>query len=317
MKEYFVRPVDDLQSVLDHAEPGSLVQLAAGEYRQKLQIRTPRLTLRGAGCEKTVLIWDDYARKLDEQGREYNTFRTWTVAVTADGVQMLAPSAISMTLTDGTVWGGKAQLVKAIRKSYDRTFDTPVYKKASVRDRYNELTLRYKAFDLVFRAYNEGVAYRFVSRIDKRVGVQEGSVSQGVLGNTGITVEQLTYYNLNDAFDALSAGEVDFVLCDAYPGAFLASTYADVSFAGALNEPSSWGIAVATGKVDLQEAVGDALDAITLDGRMDVVRVSWLGGMPAVTSDQVIVETTTQSVPEDDAETLDGSEAGANAVSVG
>lgn len=88
MKEYFVSPEDDLQGVLDRAEPGSLVHLAAGEYRQKLMIRTPRLTLRGAGSEKTVLLWDDYAKKLDGQGREYNTFRTWTVAVTADGVQM-------------------------------------------------------------------------------------------------------------------------------------------------------------------------------------------------------------------------------------
>ena len=93
-------------------------------------------------------------------------------SVTADGVQMLAPSAISMTLEDGTVWGGGAPLVKALRKSVDETFDTPVYKKASVRNRYNELTLRYKAFDLVFRAYNEGVAYRFVSRSDKRVNVK-------------------------------------------------------------------------------------------------------------------------------------------------
>ncbi len=104
-------------------------------------------------------------------GRIAVTFDQFKYSVTADGVQMLAPSAISMTLTDGTVWGGNAQPVKVIRKSYDQTFDTPVYKKASVRDRYNEMTLRYKAFDLVFRAYNEGVAYRFVSRNDKRIGV--------------------------------------------------------------------------------------------------------------------------------------------------
>ena len=40
VKEYFVSPEDDLQGVLDRAEPGSLVHLAAGEYRQKLMIRT-------------------------------------------------------------------------------------------------------------------------------------------------------------------------------------------------------------------------------------------------------------------------------------
>ena len=98
MKEYFVCPGEDLQGVLDCAEPGSLVHLAAGEYRQKLQIRTPRLTLRGAGCEKTVLLWSDYAKKPDEQGREYNTFRTWTVAVTADGVQMIELAIVNDSL---------------------------------------------------------------------------------------------------------------------------------------------------------------------------------------------------------------------------
>ena len=104
-------------------------------------------------------------------------------SVTADGVQMLAPSAISMTLDDGSVWGGNAQLVKALRKSVDETFDTPVYKKASVRNRYNELTLRYKAFDLVFRAYNEGVAYRFVSRNEKRINVKSEQAEFTFPGN--------------------------------------------------------------------------------------------------------------------------------------
>ena len=73
-----IRPGDDVQAVLDSAEPGSLIHFAAGEYRQKLMLRTPGLCLEGEGAERTALIWDDYAKKLDGQGREYNTFRTWT-----------------------------------------------------------------------------------------------------------------------------------------------------------------------------------------------------------------------------------------------
>ena len=116
-------------------------------------------------------------------------------SVTADGVQMLAPSAISMTLSDGTVYGGNAQLVKALRKSVDETFDTPVYKKASVRNRYNELTLRYKAFDLVFRAYNEGVAYRFVSRSESRVHVKAEQAEFTFPGNWDIVVSYCREYD--------------------------------------------------------------------------------------------------------------------------
>ena len=83
-----VRPGDDIQSVLDRAEPGSLIHFTAGEYRQKVMLRTPGLCLEGEGADQTVLIWDDYAKKLDAQGREYNTFRTWTLAVCADDVKM-------------------------------------------------------------------------------------------------------------------------------------------------------------------------------------------------------------------------------------
>ena len=83
-----ISPDDDLQKVFDSAPENALIRLAPGEYRQKAVIRTPGLHLTGAGMDKTTIIWDDYALKIDEQGREYNTFRTWTLAVCADNVHM-------------------------------------------------------------------------------------------------------------------------------------------------------------------------------------------------------------------------------------
>ena len=97
MKELYVRPGDDLEAVLNGAE-NTVVHLAEGVYRQKLKLTAPGLRLIGAGAEKTVLIYDDYARKLDEQGRELNTFRTWTVAVCADGVSMRDLSIVNDAL---------------------------------------------------------------------------------------------------------------------------------------------------------------------------------------------------------------------------
>ena len=88
MREYLVRPGEDVQAAFDRAEPGSVIRFEAGLYRQKLMIKTPGLRLEGAGADQTVLLWGDYAKKLDAQGREYNTFRTWTLAVCADDVQM-------------------------------------------------------------------------------------------------------------------------------------------------------------------------------------------------------------------------------------
>ncbi len=88
MHEFFVRPGEDLQAVIDGCEPGDVVRLDTGVWRQKLTIRIPGLNLSGNGPDRSILIWDDYAKKLDAEGREYNTFRTWTLAVCADGVSM-------------------------------------------------------------------------------------------------------------------------------------------------------------------------------------------------------------------------------------
>ncbi len=81
-------PSDDLQRQLFTACPGDVIELGEGEYRCKVMITVPNVTIRGAGADKTRIVWGDYAQKSDEQGREYNTFRTWTVAVCADGVTM-------------------------------------------------------------------------------------------------------------------------------------------------------------------------------------------------------------------------------------
>lgn len=93
-----VNPRDDLQAVFDRADPGEVLQLAPGDYRVKAAIFTPKLTLRGAGAERTRIVWDDFAKKLDETGTEYNTFRTWTLAVCADGVTMEDLSVVNDSL---------------------------------------------------------------------------------------------------------------------------------------------------------------------------------------------------------------------------
>ena len=98
MNDRHARPGDDLQAVLDAAPEHATIHLAAGVYRQKLLLTRPGLTLVGAGSGKTVLIWDDYAKKLDARGREYNTFRTWTLAVCADGVTMRGLSVVNDAL---------------------------------------------------------------------------------------------------------------------------------------------------------------------------------------------------------------------------
>ncbi len=85
-------------------------------------------------------------------------------SVLKNGNLILAPSQVAMQLADGTAYDGKVALQKTTKASVDRTLDAPFYKKSQVPEKYNQLTFRFKTFDLVFRAYDAGVAYRFVSK---------------------------------------------------------------------------------------------------------------------------------------------------------
>lgn len=97
-EKIYVHPADDLQKIFDSAQPGDTLHLAAGVYRQKTLLKTPGLIIEGEGADKTVIVYGDYALKIDEIGREYNTFRTYTMAVCADHVRMRDLSVVNDAL---------------------------------------------------------------------------------------------------------------------------------------------------------------------------------------------------------------------------
>lgn len=83
--------------------------------------------------------------------------------VSHNGDLMLANSPISLTLADGTVWGVDSKLSGTSKRTVNEVIDAVVYKKNKVVDNFNEITLKFKGdFNIVFRAYDDGIAYRFV-----------------------------------------------------------------------------------------------------------------------------------------------------------
>ena len=84
-------------------------------------------------------------------------------SVEKDGTVVLSPSEISMTLGDGTAYDGSVKFRKFVSSASDKVLDAPFYKKSKVKDNYSQALLQFKTFDLVFRVYDAGVAYRFVS----------------------------------------------------------------------------------------------------------------------------------------------------------
>lgn len=87
-------------------------------------------------------------------------------SLTHDGVEVLAPSPVSMTLQGGKELGIDPKVSKVLKASVDKTIPSPFYKKSEVKDIYNEMTLSFAGnYSLIFRLYNDGLAYRFVTRM--------------------------------------------------------------------------------------------------------------------------------------------------------
>lgn len=89
-----------------------------------------------------------------------------TYSVVLNGTVITAPSQISMELTDGTVWGKNDKVKKAKTTSVSQELHPVIQRKNDViSDVYNQLTLTFKDHSLEFKAYDEGVAYRWVSAV--------------------------------------------------------------------------------------------------------------------------------------------------------
>ena len=76
---------------------------------------------------------------------------------------LLRPTFIDLDYTQGDKAYSSMTLRKAMRRTIDEVVASPFTRQDSMRDHCNELTLQFKeGLSLVFRAYNEGMAYRFV-----------------------------------------------------------------------------------------------------------------------------------------------------------
>ena len=85
---------------------------------------------------------------------------TW--AVERSGLTVLEPSSIGITVDGRELLKGAAR--ETGRSAVSTSFATPVYKKATVEDKYNTVTLRYgRDARVEFRAYDDGAAYRILS----------------------------------------------------------------------------------------------------------------------------------------------------------
>lgn len=94
---------------------------------------------------------------------EINAGQQLRWSVERQGVKVLEPSAIAMTLEDGTAFGKDMKVKKTVKQSVNRTVKPVVYRQETVKEAYNQLTLKCSGYSVIFRAYDGGAAYRFVA----------------------------------------------------------------------------------------------------------------------------------------------------------
>lgn len=99
-----------------------------------------------------------------DNGTQYEVFYGQT--------QLISPSTIGLNLQDGTVVG-KGTIKDIERNSVDNVLPVLIGKNKTLQEKYNELIVHYNEnYDLIVRAYNEGVAYRFVTAFSTNVIVK-------------------------------------------------------------------------------------------------------------------------------------------------
>ncbi|MEO8562800.1 MAG: glycoside hydrolase family 97 protein [bacterium] len=86
---------------------------------------------------------------------------TWSVD--HDATPVITPSAIALTLQSGEVLGANPKVRGTKSLSANGTITPALYKKATIVDRYNQLTVTLNGgYAVVLRAYDDGAAYRLV-----------------------------------------------------------------------------------------------------------------------------------------------------------
>ena len=86
-------------------------------------------------------------------------------SVQHDGQQLIAASAISMLLESGEVLGDNAKISTSKTEKVDQPIAAINYKKTTIQNQFNQLTINCKNdFGVIFRVFNDGVAYRFFTK---------------------------------------------------------------------------------------------------------------------------------------------------------
>ena len=101
--------------------------------------------------------------------------QTLTYSLTRDGEYQF--TTVPLTMKAGaTTWGADGKVRKVSYGKVNQTIDFVVPRKyRQMTENYNWMKLTFKGYDVEFRAYDDGVAYRFVGNTNKEIEIDESA----------------------------------------------------------------------------------------------------------------------------------------------
>lgn len=99
-------------------------------------------------------------------------------SVKHENTTIINDSPISMELGDGTVLGLKGSVKNINTNTVNDVINANFYKKSKVENNYNELIINFsKNYSLTFRAFDDGMAYRFSTKFKKPIIIRKENVN--------------------------------------------------------------------------------------------------------------------------------------------
>lgn len=141
---------------------------------------------------------------------EISTDGVVTYNVFSNGRAVMQGNRISMDLGK-TILGVGGKVQKVSRRSVDENIYPALKMKfAEVRNRYNELTIKFKeGYSLEFRAFDDGYAYRFVTALGDEITVFGEKIGVNFSGNPILTIQQANgfYTSYEEPFTHVKASD--------------------------------------------------------------------------------------------------------------
>jgi alpha-glucosidase len=110
-----------------------------------------------------------------------------TYSVTFDDQQLVQPSIIGMSFDNEVILGQNATVLSTTTRSVNGTIEPFLGKNSVLQESFNERVINFdENYSLVMRAYDEGVAYRFITNWDENVKVTEEVFKINIVGDPGV-----------------------------------------------------------------------------------------------------------------------------------